>query len=82
MSGTQEKDPWIRFVYSPCDDDHQEVVDLVNEHELPVTLDSNELTPHTELRVNHGEVVTGKEIIGYLKERFASRITTMPSQTS
>ncbi len=80
MSEAQEKNPWIRFVYSPCDDDHRVVVDFVNQHELPVILDSNECAPHPELRVNHGEILTGADkIINHLKAQFAHLITPMPS---
>jgi len=80
MSEAQEKDPWPRYVYCPCDKGHQIVVDLINEHQLPVTLDSNECIPHSELRVTRGEIVTGADrIMNDLRKRFAHLITTMPS---
>lgn len=80
MSGVQEKDPWMKLVFCPCDPDHQKIVDLVNEHELPVILDSDENVPHTELRVNKGEILIGEErILRHLRECFVSRITPMPS---
>lgn len=83
MSGVQAQDPWIMFVYSPSEDDHQKVVDLINQHQLPVTLDANECASHSELRVTRGEVLVGADrIITALKTRFAHLISPMPSQTS
>lgn len=80
MSGAQEQDPWIMYVYSPEEDDHQKVVDLVNQYQLPVILDANECAPHSELRVTRGEVLMGADrIVDALRARFAHLIAPMPS---
>ncbi|GEM_PF-5985974 len=83
MSGAQEKDPGMRLVFCPCDPDYKKIIALVNKYELPVILDPDENVPHTELRVNRGEILIGEErILKHLRECFAHRIPPMPSQTS
>ncbi len=62
------------FVYCPDGGHVQEIVDLINTHDLPVLL-IPEGFAQTELRISHGESVVGApRILAHLKEQFASSI--------